>query len=46
MLFILLDVTVFVSPGRFLLDLNFCGLWHSDYFVDGKPESVCARLAP
>lgn len=27
---------VFVCPVRFLLDFNFCGLWHSDYFVDGK----------
>nr|XP_033490493.1 voltage-dependent calcium channel subunit alpha-2/delta-4-like [Epinephelus lanceolatus] len=21
---------------KFLLDFNLCGLWHSDYFVDGK----------
>uniref|UniRef100_A0A672YBD5 Calcium voltage-gated channel auxiliary subunit alpha2delta 4 n=1 Tax=Sphaeramia orbicularis TaxID=375764 RepID=A0A672YBD5_9TELE len=25
-----------VSVVRFLLDFNLCGLWHSDYFVDGK----------
>ena len=34
-LFSLLSL-VFVCPVRFLLDFNFCGLWHSDYFVDGK----------
>uniref|UniRef100_A0A8C4HE70 VWFA domain-containing protein n=1 Tax=Dicentrarchus labrax TaxID=13489 RepID=A0A8C4HE70_DICLA len=30
-------VCVFV---RFLLDFNLCGLWHSDYFVDGKKSDI------
>ncbi|XP_053740531.1 voltage-dependent calcium channel subunit alpha-2/delta-4-like isoform X1 [Synchiropus splendidus] len=26
----------FTNTLMFLLDFNFCGLWHSDYFVDAK----------
>uniref|UniRef100_A0AAV2KSY3 Voltage-dependent calcium channel alpha-2/delta subunit conserved region domain-containing protein n=1 Tax=Knipowitschia caucasica TaxID=637954 RepID=A0AAV2KSY3_KNICA len=26
----------FSNALMFLLDFNFCGLWHSDYFVEGK----------
>lgn len=33
--FYMLSVVI-MCPVRFLLDFNFCGLWHSDYFVDGK----------
>ncbi|CAJ1055922.1 voltage-dependent calcium channel subunit alpha-2/delta-4-like [Xyrichtys novacula] len=27
---------IFSNALMFLLDFNFCGLWHSDYFVDAK----------
>ncbi|KAM6973314.1 voltage-dependent calcium channel subunit alpha-2/delta-4-like [Aplochiton taeniatus] len=27
---------LFSNALMFLLDFNFCGLWHSDYFVDAK----------
>uniref|UniRef100_A0A3P8UT80 Calcium voltage-gated channel auxiliary subunit alpha2delta 4 n=1 Tax=Cynoglossus semilaevis TaxID=244447 RepID=A0A3P8UT80_CYNSE len=30
----------FFSNALFLLDFNFCGLWHSDYFVDHKQKKV------
>lgn len=32
-----------VSLLRFLLDFNLCGLWHSDYFVDGETVEIPQR---
>uniref|UniRef100_A0A3Q3EGE2 Voltage-dependent calcium channel alpha-2/delta subunit conserved region domain-containing protein n=1 Tax=Labrus bergylta TaxID=56723 RepID=A0A3Q3EGE2_9LABR len=34
------------SPVRFLLDFNFCGLWHSDYFVDAHKQKKVDALQP
>uniref|UniRef100_A0A3B4ZHI6 Calcium voltage-gated channel auxiliary subunit alpha2delta 4 n=1 Tax=Stegastes partitus TaxID=144197 RepID=A0A3B4ZHI6_9TELE len=39
-------ITRFVSPVRFLLDFNFCGLWHSDYFVDAHKQKKVEALQP
>nr|XP_040018762.1 voltage-dependent calcium channel subunit alpha-2/delta-4 isoform X3 [Gasterosteus aculeatus aculeatus] len=30
----------------FLLDFNLCGLWHSDYFVDGHKQKKVGALQP
>ncbi|KAK1887886.1 Voltage-dependent calcium channel subunit alpha-2/delta-3 [Dissostichus eleginoides] len=30
----------------FLLEFNFCGLWHSDYFVDGHKTKKVDALQP
>uniref|UniRef100_A0A3B3ZWX9 Uncharacterized protein n=1 Tax=Periophthalmus magnuspinnatus TaxID=409849 RepID=A0A3B3ZWX9_9GOBI len=34
----------FFSHALFLLDFNFCGLWHSDYFVEHKQKKVEAYI--
>ncbi|KAG8012377.1 Voltage-dependent calcium channel subunit alpha-2/delta-4 [Nibea albiflora] len=31
---------------KFLLDFNLCGLWHSDYFVDGHKQKKMEPLTP
>uniref|UniRef100_H2L530 VWFA domain-containing protein n=1 Tax=Oryzias latipes TaxID=8090 RepID=H2L530_ORYLA len=31
---------------RFLLDFNFCGLWHSDYFVNAHKQRKVDALQP
>ncbi|XP_037622222.1 voltage-dependent calcium channel subunit alpha-2/delta-4-like isoform X3 [Sebastes umbrosus] len=36
----------FSNAWMFLLDFNLCGLWHSDYFVDGHKQRKVEALQP
>uniref|UniRef100_A0A671U847 Calcium voltage-gated channel auxiliary subunit alpha2delta 4 n=1 Tax=Sparus aurata TaxID=8175 RepID=A0A671U847_SPAAU len=36
----------FSNALMFLLDFNFCGLWHSDYFVDAHKQKKVEALQP
>ncbi|XP_061631015.1 voltage-dependent calcium channel subunit alpha-2/delta-4-like isoform X7 [Phyllopteryx taeniolatus] len=37
---------IFSNALMFLLDLNLCGLWHSDYFVDAHKQKKVEALVP
>ncbi|XP_051807550.1 voltage-dependent calcium channel subunit alpha-2/delta-4-like [Acanthochromis polyacanthus] len=37
---------LFSNALMFLLDFNFCGLWHSDYFVDAHKQKKVEALQP
>ncbi|XP_061578176.1 voltage-dependent calcium channel subunit alpha-2/delta-4-like isoform X4 [Cololabis saira] len=37
---------IFSNALMFLLDFNFCGLWHSDYFVDAHKQKKVEALQP
>ncbi|XP_063764061.1 voltage-dependent calcium channel subunit alpha-2/delta-4-like isoform X3 [Eleginops maclovinus] len=37
---------IFTNALMFLLEFNFCGLWHSDYFVDGHKTKKVDALQP
>uniref|UniRef100_A0A096LRI8 Calcium voltage-gated channel auxiliary subunit alpha2delta 4 n=1 Tax=Poecilia formosa TaxID=48698 RepID=A0A096LRI8_POEFO len=37
---------LFSNALMFVLDFNFCGLWHSDYFVDAHKQKKVDALQP